>query len=385
MKISTTIGFSGDPDKLASRARDLESAGVDLLWGGEIYGYDLVSTLAYLAGKTERVQLMTGILPLYSRSPALIAQTAATIDALSGGRFVLGLGSSGPQVIEGWHGVPFERPLARTRDTIEICRKVWSGDRVAHEGDTYSLPLPEGEGTGLGKPLKFMDRPPNHDIPVFLASIGPKNVELAAEVAHGWQTIHFVPDRFEQVWGDSLAAGRAKRSDELPPLQIIAGGTVALGSGPHVDQARDAARNLIAFYVGGMGAKSKNFYNDLFKRYGWEEEAEEIQDLFLSGKRAEAVAAVPEGVHRAVGAVRRRGLRPGAHPGVQGRRRHPPQRQPRRRRPPRGHREGQGLVRVGRVGKDASKELRHRRSRSSTERSSADAMARWLSSTEPPK
>ncbi|MDY7101893.1 MAG: LLM class F420-dependent oxidoreductase [Actinomycetota bacterium] len=293
MKISTTIGFSGDPKKLASQARDLEAAGVDLLWGGEIYGYDLVSTLAFLAGQTERVELMTGILPLYSRSPALIAQTAATIDALSGGRFVLGLGTSGPQVIEGWHGVPFAKPLGRTRDTIEICRKVWSGDRVTHEGRTYNLPLADG-GTGLGKPLKFMGPKPARDIPIAVASIGPKNVELTAELADIWQTIHFVPDRFDRVWGDALAAGKAKRSPELGPLEIVAGGTVALGSGPHIEEARNAARGHIAFYVGGMGAKKKNFYNDLFKRYGWEKEAEEIQDLFLSGKRAEAVAAVPE-------------------------------------------------------------------------------------------
>jgi F420-dependent oxidoreductase-like protein len=293
VKISTTIGFNGDPQKLAAHARDLESAGVDLVWGAEIYGYDLATTLGFLAGQTERMQLMTGIIPLYSRSPALIAQTAATLDALSGGRFVLGLGSSGPQVIEGWHGVPFEKPLGRTRDTIDICRKVWSGDKVSHEGRAYSLPLAEG-GTGLGKPLKFMNRPPENDIPIAIASIGPKNVELTAEVADIWQTIHFVPDRFEQVWGDALAAGKAKRPADRPPLQILAGGTVALGEGPHVEEAREAARGLIGFYVGGMGAKSKNFYNDLFKRYGWEQEAEEIQDLFLSGKRAEAIAAVPD-------------------------------------------------------------------------------------------
>jgi F420-dependent oxidoreductase-like protein len=262
------------------------------LWGGEVYGYDLVSTLAYLAGQTERTQLMSGILPLYSRSPALIAQTAATIDALSGGRFVLGLGTSGPQVIEGWHGVPFDKPLARTRDTIEICRKVWSGDKVEHHGPSYSLPL-EG-GTGLGKPLKFMNRPPANDIPIAIASIGPKNVELTAEMADMWQTIHFVPDRFDQVWGEALKSGLAKRPAERPPLDIMAGGTVALGDGPHVQEARDAARNLIGFYVGGMGAKTKNFYNDLFKRYGWEAEAEKIQDLFLSGQRAEAMAAVPD-------------------------------------------------------------------------------------------
>lgn len=294
MKLSTTIGFDGDPQRLAQRARDLESAGIDLLWGGEIYGFDLVSTLAYLAGQTERVELMTGILPVYSRSPALIAQTAATIDALSGGRFVLGLGTSGPQVIEGWHGYPFTKPIGRTRDTIEICRKVWSGDKVTHEGRAFSLPLPEGEGTGLGKPLKFMNRVLRKDIPIVVASIGPKNVAMTAELADRWQPIHFVPDRFEQVWGDSLAEGKAKRSADLPPLEIIAGGVVALGDGPEVKEAREAARAHIAFYVGGMGAKSKNFYNDLFVRYGWAEEAEKIQDLFLSGKRAEATAAVPD-------------------------------------------------------------------------------------------
>ena len=292
MKISTTIGFDGAPERLARQASDFESAGVDLLRGGEVYGYDLVSTLAYLAARTERVELMTGILPLYSRSPALIAQTAATIDALSGGRFVLGLGTSGPQVIEGWHGVPFEKPLGRTRDTIEICQKVWSGDRVSHDGRAYSLPY-DG-GTGLGKPLKFMNRPPARDIPIAIASIGPKNVELTAELADIWQTIHFVPDRFQQVWGDALDAGTAKRDPERGPLEIIAGQFLAIGSGDHIQEARDAARGLIGFYVGGMGAKSKNFYNDLFKRYGWVDEAEEIQDLFLSGKRAEAMAAVPE-------------------------------------------------------------------------------------------
>ncbi len=294
MKISTTISFEGDPEKLAGQARDLEAAGVDRVWGGEIYGFDLVSTLAYLAGQTTTLELMTGILPVYSRSPALIAQTAATIDALSGGRFVLGLGTSGPQVIEGWHGYPFEKPLGRTRDTIEICRKVWSGDRVTHEGKAFSLPLPEGQGRGLGKPLKFMNRMLRPDIPIVIASIGPKNVQLTAELAEGWQPIHFVPDRFENVWGEALAAGRAKRSNDLPPLEIIAGGFAALGDGPHIEEAKEAARGLISFYVGGMGAKSQNFYNDLFKRYGWVDEAEEIQDLFLSGKRAEAAAAVPE-------------------------------------------------------------------------------------------
>jgi len=294
MKVSTTLAFEGDPARYARKARDLEAAGVDLVWSGEIYGFDLVSSLAYLAGQTTTLELMTGILPIYSRTPALIAQTAATIDALSGGRFHLGLGSSGPQVIEGWHGVPFDRPLLRTREIIEICRTVWRREPLTFEGRAYELPLPAEQGTGLGKPLKLMSRPVREDIPVWIAAIGPKNVELAAEVAQGWQPIHFVPDRFQQVWGDALAAGTAKRSPDLGPLQIMAGGTVALGSGPEVQQARESTRGNIGFYVGGMGAREKNFYNELFQRYGWVDEAREIQDLFLSGRREEAIAAVPD-------------------------------------------------------------------------------------------
>ena len=294
MKISTTLGFDGDPVRYARKARDLEAAGVDLVWSGEIYGFDLVSSLAYLAGQTTSLELMTGILPIYSRTPALIAQTAATIDALSGGRFHLGLGSSGPQVIEGWHGVAFDRPLLRTREVIEICRKVWRREPLTFDGRAYQLPLPAEQGTGLGKPLKLMSTPVRQDIPVWIAAIGPKNVELAAEVAYGWQPIHFIPDRFRQVWGDALAAGAAKRSPDLGPLQIMAGGTVALGDGPAVREAREATRANVGFYVGGMGAREKNFYNELFQRYGWVDEAKEIQDLFLSGRREEAIAKVPD-------------------------------------------------------------------------------------------
>ena len=297
MKIATALGAGAslDPKRLAQQVKDLESAGVDLVWGGEIYGYDLVSTLAFAAAHTSKIQLMTGILPIYSRTPALIAQSAMTIDTLSEGRFVLGLGSSGPQVIEGWHGVPFKKPLAMTRDVIEICRKVWSGDKVEHDGRVFSLPLPEDEGgSGLGKPLRLMCQPLRRDIPIAIASIGPKNVEMTAEIANMWQPIHFLPEKFHDVWGESLETGKAKRSDELGDLEIIAGGTVALGSGPVVDGARDAVRNLTGFYVGGMGARDKNFYNDLFKRYGYEQEAEQIQDLFLGGQKAEAMAAVPD-------------------------------------------------------------------------------------------
>ena len=294
MKISTTLSFNGDPVRYAQQAKDLESVGVDLMWGGEIYGFDLTSALAFVAGQTTTLELMTGIIPVFSRTPALIAQTAATIDALSGGRFHLGLGSSGPQVIEGWHGVPFDRPLQRTRETIEVCRKVWCREPLTFDGKTIQLPLPAGKGSGLGKPLKFMGAPLRQDIPVWIAAIGPKNVELAAEVAQGWQPIHFVPDRFQQVWGEALRDGNAKRSPDLPPLQIMAGAMVAIGDGPHVKQAREATRSHVGFYVGGMGAREKNFYNELFQRYGWVNEAKEIQDLFLSGKKEEAFSKVPD-------------------------------------------------------------------------------------------
>ncbi|MYA82099.1 MAG: LLM class F420-dependent oxidoreductase [Acidimicrobiales bacterium] len=294
MKISMAIGAGAslDPKRLTQHVADLEAAGVDMIWGGEIYGFDLVSTLAYVAAKTERIQLMTGILPIYSRSPAIIAQTAMTIDTLSEGRFILGLGTSGPQVIEGWHGVPFSKPMGRTRDVIEICRKVWSGDKVVHEGSAVSLPY-DG-GTGLGKPLKLMAKPFRRDIPIAVASIGPRNVEMTAELAEVWQPIHFLPEKFNDVWGESLAAGGARRSDDLADLQIVAGGTVALGDGPMVDAVRKGVRDNVGFYVGGMGARDKNFYNDLFKRYGYVDEAEKIQDLFLTGKRDEAFAAVPD-------------------------------------------------------------------------------------------
>lgn len=294
MKLCTAMFFDGDPQRLAAKIVDLEAAGVDMVLIPEIYGFDQVSVLGYIAAKTERIELMTGIANVFSRSPALIAQSAATIDALSQGRFTLGLGSSGAQVIEGWHGVPFKRPIGRTRDTVEICRKVWSGDKVTHDGKAVTLPLPSDQGTGLGKPLKLMNKVHRSDIPIVVASIGPANVEMTAEIANGWQPIHFVPDRFDRVWGEALQTGLAKRDEGLGPLQIFGDAQVAIGEGDQVAQAREAARGHIGFYVGGMGAKTKNYYNDLFKRYGWEEEAEKIQDLFLGGKRAEAFAAVPD-------------------------------------------------------------------------------------------
>jgi len=286
--------FDGDAERLARHVVNLEAAGVDMVLIPEIYGFDQVSVLGYIAAKTTTIELMTGIVNVYSRSPALIAQSAATIDALSGGRFTLGIGTSGAQVVEGWHGVPFKRPLGRTRDTVDICRKVWSGGKVTHDGKAVSLPLPADEGTGLGKPLKFMNRIDNKDIPIVIASIGPSNVQMTAEIADGWQPIHFVPDRFDRVWGEALEAGKALRSPDLGPMSIFGDANLAIGEGEDLAASREMARGHVGFYVGGMGAKTKNYYNDLFKRYGWEEEAEKIQDLFLGGQRAEAIAAVPD-------------------------------------------------------------------------------------------
>jgi F420-dependent oxidoreductase-like protein len=221
--------------------------------------------------------------------------TAAGVDALSDGRCHLGLGASGPQVIEGWHGVPYDKPLARTREIVDICRKVWAReDRLTADGPLYPLPLPEGKGTGLGKPLKIIAHPVRPRIPIWIASLGPKNVEVTAEIADGWMPLFFHPDKAQEVWGDDLKRGAEKRSADLGPLMISAGGIVAIGEGDEVKAIRDFARPMIALYVGGMGAKGRNFYNDLVCRYGFEKEAAEIQDLYLSGKKQEAAAVVPE-------------------------------------------------------------------------------------------
>jgi F420-dependent oxidoreductase-like protein len=250
--------------------------------------------MGYLAAKTETVQIGSGILPIYSRTPALLAQTAAGVDALSGGRCVLGLGASGPQVIEGWHGIRYDRPLGRTREIIEICRKVWRREVLTHEGDSYTLPLPPDQGTGLGKPLKLITHPIRDRIPIFVASLGEKNVELTAEVAEGWLPLFFVPEKAHEVWGDALKRGNARRDPELGPLDVCAGGLLAVGDGPDVTGLRELARPMVALYVGGMGAKGQNFYNALARRYGYEREADQIQDLYLDGKKQEAAALVPD-------------------------------------------------------------------------------------------
>ena len=295
MKISMTITYSDDPLKAVAHAQAMEKAGVDQAWVAEAYSFDAVSTLGFLAASTEKLELVSGILPIYSRTPTLIAMTAATIDSLSGGRFSLGLGASGPQVIEGWHGVAYNRPLGRTREVIEVCRKVWKRERLEHDGRNYQMPF-MGEGsTGLGKPLKLINTPLREDIPIYIASIGEKNVELTAEIANGWIPVFFHPEKAHDAWGSSLEAGKAKRDAALGELQIIAGGMAAITkTEEEAAEMRHFARPSAALYIGGMGAKSKNFYNTLFQRYGYEEEAELIQDLYLSGKKDEAAAAIPD-------------------------------------------------------------------------------------------
>ena len=301
MRIGIQASYSGGFRETAAEIRELESAGLDLATVAEVYTFDAVSQLGYLAAVTERVELMSGIFPIYSRTPALTAMTAAGLDFVSGGRFTLGLGACGPQVIEGWHGVPYDAPLQRTREVVEICRQVWRRERLVHEGPKYTIPLPAEQGTGLGKPLKLINTPVRDRIPVMLAALGPKNVEMAAEIAEAWEPIFFMPERAGTVWGDSLAAGKAKRDPALGDLQIVVGVSVAIGD--DVDPALEQVRPQLALYIGGMGARGKNFYNDLARRYGYEDEARTIQDLYLDGRKDEAAAAVPDELVRAVSLV----------------------------------------------------------------------------------
>jgi F420-dependent oxidoreductase-like protein len=291
MKLGANIGMRDEPEFFAQQAGRLEQAGVSYLWSGEAYTADAVSALGFLAAVTSRAQIGSSILPLYTRTPALLAMTAVGLDKLSGGRFILGIGASGPQVIEGFHGVPYDAPLARTEEVIEICRSVWRRDRLEHSGRKYQIPLPAGRGTGLGKPLKLIDHPVRDRIPIYVAALGPKNVELTASAAEGWLPLHYWPDRAAEVWGDPLAAGQARRQDGLPPLEIAAGGPLAIGN--DVEHLRDLARPMLALYFGGMGARGRNFYNDLLKRYGFEKEAAAIQDAYLSGDKKAAAAMVP--------------------------------------------------------------------------------------------
>jgi F420-dependent oxidoreductase-like protein len=288
MRLGVFLDYAADPDVVVERVVAAEGAGVDIAFAAEAYGFDVVSLLGYIAARTERIGLASGILPLGSRSPALLAMTAAGLDRLSRGRFTLGLGTSGPQVMEGLHGVRFDRPLVRTRETIEVCRMAWRRESVVYDGSTVQLPAPGG------RPMKLLSHPLRDRIPIIVAAMGPKNVALTAELAEGWLPMlgMFHPEAAASVFADSLAAGAARRPDEMAPLDIAAGADLAIAG--DAAAKRKAGREMVALYVGGMGSRTQNFYNDLFRRYGHEDEAAAIQDHFLAGRRAEALAAVPE-------------------------------------------------------------------------------------------
>ncbi|MHA6617245.1 LLM class F420-dependent oxidoreductase [Pseudonocardia sp. DLS-67] len=292
MLLSTQLQYSEDPARSAESVLAMEQAGLDVVWVAEAYSFDAVSLMGYLAARTERVQIGSGILPIYSRTPTLTAMTAAGLDALSGGRAILGLGASGPQVIEGFHGVPYDKPVARTREIIEICRKVWRRERLTNEG-LYPIPLPEGRGTGLGKPLKLINHPKRADIPIWVAALGDKNVEMTAELANGWLPHVMLPEKIRDVFGPALDAGLAKRAPELGPLQITGGGILAVEE-EMFEPARKLARGMYALYIGGMGARGRNFYNTVFARQGYADAARLVQDLYLDGRKEEAAAALPD-------------------------------------------------------------------------------------------
>lgn len=285
------LGYSGGFMQAVDEVVACEAAGLDLVVVPEAYSFDAVSQLGFIAARTSRIELASGILQLYTRTPSLLAMTAAGLDYVSAGRFSLGLGASGPQVIEGFHGVPYDAPVGRMREVVEICRLVWRREPSVYEGKYYRLPLPEGQGTGLGKPLKVINHPVRPRVPVIVAAIGPRNVALAAEIAEGWQPLFFVPESARQVWGESLAAGEARRDPRLGPLEVLVSVPFAITDQPEAMLGRHRAQ--LALYIGGMGARGRNFTNDLIRRYGYEREARLIQDLYLGGRRAEAAAAVP--------------------------------------------------------------------------------------------
>ena len=291
MRVGMMLNYSGGFTETVSELADFERAGLEIVFVPEAYSFDAVSQLGFIAARTSTVEIASGILPIYSRTPALTAMTAAGLDFVSGGRFTLGLGASGPQVIEGWHAVPYDAPVGRTRELIEICRMVWRRDRLEYHGRHYTLPLPAGQGTGLGKPLKLINHPVRERIPIVVAALGPKNVALAAELAEGWQPIFYYPEKAGLTWDAPLAEGTARRDPQLPPLDVIAEAPVAIGD--DVTHLRDVTRPFFALYIGGMGARGKNFYYDLACRFGYADEARQIQDAYLSGRKDEAAALVP--------------------------------------------------------------------------------------------
>src|ERR671928_1199322 len=292
MRLGLNVGYWGlgltNEDQLAL-VREAESLGFDSVWAAEAYGSDTATVLAWLASQTEKIKIGSAIFQIPGRSPAMTAMTAATLDNLSNGRVILGIGSSGPQVAEGWHGQRFAKQLARTREYVAILRKALARERLEFEGEKYQLPLPDGPG----KALKLMISPVQERMPIYIAAIGPKNTQLTGEIADGWLPTFFSPehvDEFRKLLEEG--AERAPNGKKIDDSFDIAP-NVSLCIDDDIDRARDVMRPMLALYVGGMGSREKNFYNALVRRYGFEEAADEVQDLYLSGKKDEAAAALP--------------------------------------------------------------------------------------------
>jgi F420-dependent oxidoreductase-like protein len=293
MRLGLNLGYWGaEKVDAVALAQEADRLGFHSIWTAEAYGSDAVSPLVWLAAKTERINVGTAILQMPARSPAMTAMTAATIDLLTGGRMLLGLGVSGPQVVEGWHGVPYGKPLGRTREYVGIVREILKRERpLEHHGEHYDIPV--RGGLGLGKPLKLIIHPFRPSIPIYLAAVGPKNVALAAELGDGWLPIFFSPERMPiyQEWLDEGFA-RAVAGKDRANFDIAA--TVHIQLGDDVAECRNHIKPMLALYIGGMGAKEKNFYFNLACRYGYEEAAHKIQDAYLAGKKMEAIMAVPD-------------------------------------------------------------------------------------------
>jgi F420-dependent oxidoreductase-like protein len=281
--------------KAVELAQEAERLGFHSAWTAEAYGTDGITPLTWLAAHTETLNLGSAIMQMPARTPAMTAMTAATLDLMTDGRFLLGLGLSGPQVVEGWHGQPYGRPLAKTREYVDVVRTILARETpLEHHGEHYDIPYRGDDATGLGKPLKIIVHPRRADIPIYLAAIGPKNVELAAEIADGWLPIFFSPYRFKEAYGAALDAGFANADGAKSLDTFDVAPTVMVMLGDDVASLRGFVKPMVALYVGGMGARGKNFYNDLACRYGFQAAAKEIQDLYLDGKKQEAPAAVPD-------------------------------------------------------------------------------------------
>jgi len=294
MRFGLNAGYSGAHMSLNMELiQEADRLGFHSVWTAEAYGSDAVTPLTWIAAQTKQIKVGTAIMQMPARTPAMTAMTATTLDQLSGGRFLLGLGVSGPQVVEGWHGVPYGKPLKRTREYIEILRAIWAREkRLEHQGEHYHIPFRGPGSTGLGKPLKSILH--GRQIPIYVAATGLKSVEQAAEIADGWLPIFYSPYRAPQVYQAALDAGfrKAGNGKGIKDFDIATGPTVILGD--DVASCLELIKPVQALYIGGMGARGKNFYNDLACRYGFEAEAKKIQDLYLDGKKNEAAAAVPD-------------------------------------------------------------------------------------------